>query len=90
MYDVSSPVSPIKIPPYRTPGGAQRVSFKGKLAYVADGREGLQVLDLSDPSNPRIVGAYKTASSARDVAVSESLVFVVLASGEVLILRQAP
>ena len=90
MYDVSNSASPIKIPPYRTPGGALRVSLRGKLAYVADGREGLQVLDLSNPSEPRIAGTYKTASPARDVAVSESLVFVVLASGEVLILRQAP
>jgi hypothetical protein len=89
MYDVSSPISPIRIPSYRTPGGALRVSVKDKLAYVADGREGLQVIDLSDPSTPRIVGAYKTASPARDVAASESLVYVVLASGEVLILRQS-
>jgi hypothetical protein len=89
MYDVSNPAAPIKIPAYRTPGGARRVSLQGRLAYVADGREGLQVVDLSTPSKPRIVGAYKTASPARDVAVADSLILVV-AGSEVLILRQAP
>lgn len=90
MFDVSNPGSPVKIPPYRTPGGAQRVSLKGTLAYVADGKGGLQVVDLSVPSKPSIVGAYKTANPARDVAVAGSLVFVVVGNGEVLILRQTP
>jgi hypothetical protein len=89
MYDVSNPAAPIKIPAYRTPGGARRVALKGRLAYVADGQEGLQIVDLSTPSKPSIVGAYKTASPARDVAVADSFVFVVVGS-EVLILRQTP
>lgn len=88
MYDVSDPAAPVKIPPYRTPGGAQRVSLKGTLAYVADGKAGLQVVDLSSPSTPRVVGAYQTAAPARDVAVADSLVLVVVGRGEVLILRQ--
>ena len=80
---------------YRTPSGRpQRVAMRGKLAYVADGREGLQVVDLSTPSKPSIIGAYKTAGPARDVAVADSLVFVVVGEGEgkgeVLILRQTP
>ena len=88
-FDVSNPVAPVKLPPYRTPGGARRVSLKGRLAYVADGGEGLQVVDLSTPSAPRIVGSYKTAGPARDVAVADSLVFVVVGN-EVLILQQSP
>jgi hypothetical protein len=90
MYDVSNPATPVKMRPYRTPGGAARVSLEGSLAYVADFREGLQVVDLSTPSDPRIVGAYKTATPARDVAAAGPLVFVVVGSGEVVILRQTP
>jgi len=89
VYDVSNPAKPVQAPPYRTPGGAQRVALKGRLAYVADGAAGLQVVDLTTPSKPTIVGSYKTAGPARDVAVSDSLVFVVT-STEVVILRQAP
>jgi hypothetical protein len=76
------------------------VSLNGGLAYVADGGEGLQVVDLSTPTKPTIVGTFKTASPARDVAVAGSLVFVVVGSAaggprefkdqEVLILRQTP
>jgi hypothetical protein len=46
-------------------------------------------VDLSTPSKPSIVGAYKTATPARDVAVADSLILVVVGS-EVLILRQTP
>jgi len=96
VYDVSNPASPVKTATFRLPGGpgAQRGSIKGKLAYIANGREGLQVVDLSMPAMPMIVGAYQTASLARDVAVKDSLVFVVVGAGEgkgeVLILRQTP
>jgi hypothetical protein len=95
VYDVSSPASPVKVATFRLPGeGAQRGSFKGKLAYMANGREGLQVVDLSTPDMPKIVGAYQTAGLARDVAVKDFLVFVVVGAGggkgEVLILRQTP
>jgi hypothetical protein len=96
VYDVSNPASPVKTGTLRLPGGpgAQRGSIKGKLAYIADGREGLQVVDLSMPATPTIAGAYRTATPARDVAVQDSLVFVVTGAGEgkgeVLILRQTP
>ena len=90
LFDVSNPAAPVKIPPYRTPGGVLRVALKEQLAYVVDGMEGLQVVDLSTPSAPRIVGSFKTASPARDIAVADTLVFLALASGEVSILRQVP
>ena len=97
-YDVTNPAAPAKAPPYRTPGGAQRVSLDGTRAYVADGREGLQVVDFSTPATPAIVGSYKTSGLARDVAAAGSLVFVVVSEanarpqdgGSVVILRQSP
>jgi hypothetical protein len=102
VYDVSNPAAaPVKAATYRTPGGRPlRVALQGTQAYVADGLEGLQVVDLSTPSMPRLVGTYKTPGPARDVAVADSLVFVVAGplpqgnlssgGGEVLILRQTP
>jgi hypothetical protein len=102
VYDLSNPAAPpVKAATYRTPGGRpQRVALKGAQAYVADGPAGLQLVDLSAPSMPRLVGTYKTANPARDVAVADSLVFVVAGplpqgnlssgGGEVLILRQTP
>jgi len=93
VYDLSNPGAPAKAAAYRTPSSRPlRVALQGKLAYVADGREGLQVVDLTTPSKPSLTGSYKTPHPARDVAVTESLVFVVIGSGEndgeVLILRR--
>jgi hypothetical protein len=97
-YDVSNPAAPSRLPPFKTPGGAQRVAIDGKMVYVADGREGLQVVDFSVPAKPTIVGTYKTAGSARDVAFAGGLVFVVVSEpggrpqdgGQVVILRRQP
>jgi hypothetical protein len=33
---------------------------RGPYAYVADGSEGLRVIDVSNPSSPREVGFYDT------------------------------
>ena len=97
VYDVSDPAEPVKTAEFRTPGGRpRRVTVKGRLAYVADGPAGLQVVDLTTPSEPTIVGTYPVASLARDVAVTDSHVFVVVGEGEgdeegeILILRQTP
>jgi len=78
VYDLSDSVKPVKAATHKTPSGRPlRVSLNGSLVYVADGREGLQVVDLSTPSMPRVVGTYKTPNPARDVAAADSLVFVV-------------
>jgi len=89
IFTLRSGLAPVLATTYRTPGSAQRVAIRGTRAYVADGRAGLHVVDLSAPSQPVVVGSYETAMPARDIAVTESLVLVV-AGGEVLILRQQP
>jgi hypothetical protein len=101
VYDVSNPAAPILVTTFATPGRGPRMAMKGRLAYVADNAEGVQVVDFSTPSKPRIVATYKTAKPAIDVAVVDSLVFVVAGhhfnemtrrfeGDEVLILRQTP
>ncbi len=50
-----------------------RAAMKGTLAYLADATSGLHVLDVSTPSNPRVVSGYE-GGPARDVALVDSLV----------------
>jgi hypothetical protein len=89
VFDVSDPASPTLASTLHTPGGAPaRVTLHGTRAYIADGRGGIQVADLSNPAKPSIIGAYKTTDPVRDVAVSDSLVFVVAGNGQVRILRE--
>ena len=97
IYDVSDPASPVHVVTYSTPGDAQRVDVRGMLAFVADGSEGLTVLDLSTPSAPQLVGAFTIGSAARDVAVADTAVLVLAGTlrrgsqsqddGNVIILR---
>ena len=44
---------------YDTPGVAYRVVITGALAYVADVHGGLQIVDLSDLTNPKWVGEFR-------------------------------
>ena len=39
--------------------GAVGVAVSGDVAYVADTTSGLQVIDVSDPSDPALVGSYQ-------------------------------
>ena len=41
---------------YDTSGYALGVAVAGNYAYVADGDAGLQVIDVSNPANPRAGG----------------------------------
>ena len=44
---------------------------------MADSSNGLQIIDVSNPSAPALVGSYDTAGMAQDVAVSGTLAYVV-------------
>jgi hypothetical protein len=61
-------------------GPAYAVAVAGQYAYVAAGLAGLQVIDVSDPGNPRLVGGLDTPGSAEGVAVSGQYAYV--ADGE--------
>ena len=101
VYDISEPEAPVYRSTYDTPGRALRLALAGTHAYVADGLEGLLVVDLEHPSTPRVAGSYKPTQPVRDVAVADSLVLVAVGAlptgigrsqggGEVLILRRRP
>jgi hypothetical protein len=79
VYDLAKPAAPVRVGTFRTPSGRPiRAALRGSHAFVADLREGLQVVDLSTPKSPRLVATYPTPTPARDVAVTDSLVFVVV------------
>ena len=79
IYELSKPAEPVRVTAFKTPSGRPvRAALHGSRAFVADSREGLQVVDLSNPKAPRLVASHKTAAPARDVAVTDSHVFVVV------------
>ncbi len=62
-----------------TPGDAYDIEVVGDLAYVADGRSGLRIIDVSNPAAPVEIGALDTPSSGRawDIEVVGDLAYVV-------------
>ncbi|MCL0106055.1 phosphate ABC transporter substrate-binding protein PstS family protein, partial [Thermodesulfovibrionales bacterium] len=67
-----------------TPGRAYDVFISGDHAFVADGRGGLQIIDVSNPRSPAIVGSVGTTcrvSRARNVFISGDHAFVAEGSG---------
>jgi hypothetical protein len=58
------------------PGFANGVAVDARHAYIAAGVTGLQVVDVSDPRNPFIVGSVDTPGNANDVRVVENLVYL--------------
>jgi hypothetical protein len=100
LYDVTDINAPRKLAVLPTPGKrASAVAVQGTTAYVADGPEGVQIIDISKPSAPVLIGTHKTPFPARDVAVVGSLVLVAVAApsagdtppadGHVMVLRRS-
>ena len=52
------------------------MAVSGSYAYIADEANGLVVVDISDPTNPTLVGSYNTAGYAAGMAVSGSYAYI--------------
>ncbi len=56
-------------------GPARAVPMAGNYAYVA--AEGLLVIDISDPANPRLAGFYDQVGAANGVALAGHYAYMV-------------
>jgi hypothetical protein len=45
------------------------IDIRGNYVYLADGPAGLQIIDISNPSNPILTGTYNTRGNTADVKV---------------------
>jgi tetratricopeptide (TPR) repeat protein len=61
-------------------GEARGVYVSGTVAYVADGGDGLEIIDVSDPANPTELGQFDDGGSAQGVYISGTIAYV--ADGE--------
>lgn len=58
------------------PGNPVRFDIQGGVAFVACGDSGMQVVDISCPSVPAIIGRFMTTQPARYVIVRDSLCYL--------------
>jgi hypothetical protein len=70
------PFVPSLVGAYDTPGTAWGLAVAGDLAVVADYDQGLQLIDITDPSAPTLVGIYNTPGNALAVVVEGNLAIV--------------
>jgi|GEM_PF-6771868 len=61
---------------FDTAGDAKNIVVTNGYAYVADGANGLVILNVSNPQKPVLVGSYDTAGTANDVAVTTNYAYV--------------
>jgi len=77
-------ISLIGIVNYGTP---ESVAVEGDYAFLADGNEGLRVVDIREPAYPLEVGNYDTPGYATDVKVRNNIVYVADCENQLQILQ---
>jgi choice-of-anchor B domain-containing protein len=63
VWDVRDPATPLPVAEWSATSGSasiHNVVVRGDSAYIAYYTEGLQVLDISNPASPQLVGYYDT------------------------------
>jgi hypothetical protein len=71
-----NPTSPTEIGFYDTGGCAWGVYVQDTIAYVADGSDGLRLINVSDPINPTEIGSYDTGDYAYGLYVKYTIAYV--------------
>ena len=61
---------------YALPDDAYDLQVVDNIVYVANGNSGLQIIDVSDPTNPTFKGSYDTSGTAVDVWIENNYAYV--------------
>ena len=62
--------SPIHIGEIDTPGTSKAIAVDGDNVYIADGESGVHLIDVNQPTSPRLVKTLVGFQDARDVHIS--------------------
>jgi hypothetical protein len=80
VIDISNPEVPVEAGSYVSTGNFLDVEVHGQLAYVAADDEGLLILDISDASNPTVIGKYAQIG-AQAMSVQGDYAYIIFTSG---------
>ena len=76
VIDVSVPATPSEIWSRYVSSNCEGMTTQGNYVFVACGQSGLVVFHVADPTNPALVGYYRTGDYSMGVAVSGNQVYV--------------
>ena len=77
----------IDVGSFDTDGTAYDVWVEGNLAYIADGRDGLRIIDISNPEELEEVGSLDTDGSASGVALQGDFAYIADGQGGLVIVN---
>lgn len=86
VVDVSDPFHPLVLGSY-DPGRAYGVTAVNNLIYVANGNDGLAILNATDPANITAVGSLRTAGLGRQVTVDGGIAYLSSWTESVIVLN---
>jgi hypothetical protein len=75
VFNISYPTVIVPAGNYSTTTSS-KVVVSGNYAYVADGANGLSIVDISNPSALQLTGSYDNAFFARSVTVSDNHIYI--------------
>ncbi len=79
---------PVQIGTFDTPGNARGVVFKDGILYIADGRNGIIIVDATNPTYNMVqIGALDLAGYASSLTIIDSLLYVVCGSSGVMVVN---
>ena len=67
---------PLTRPSYDTSNSLFDVQIEGELAILSEWGDGIKILNISDPTNPRLVGYYDTSGLAFETCVKGNYIYV--------------
>ncbi len=73
LYDIRDPVNPRHLGNYRTPGSSKGVTLYGDYALVGDDDHGLQIIDISNPRQPRWVSKLSWESTLSTLGLAYTM-----------------
>ncbi|NPE09670.1 MAG: hypothetical protein GNW80_15400 [Asgard group archaeon] len=66
----------VKLSQFDYEGEVQGIFAEEDLIYIADGWNGLRILNWSNPSQPRLVGEYREESNAEKVCAKDGYIYL--------------
>lgn len=86
LFDTAGSTSISSAGSFRTGFSASDVEVVGSMAYLADGANGLQVLDVSDPAAPKLRWSMESEDSSQVVKLDGTNVYLADRAGGLVIL----
>ncbi|MCF6362392.1 MAG: hypothetical protein L3J88_03375 [Gammaproteobacteria bacterium] len=73
LYDIRDPANPRHLGNYHTPGSSKGVTLYGDYALVGDDDRGLQIINISDPRQPRWVSELSWESDISTLGLAYTM-----------------